>query len=43
MKGENVHRVRKNVEGLRVPLQPPYLCDKNVLFRISLDVVVVEI
>jgi hypothetical protein len=43
MKGENVIKVRKNVRSLWSAIG--YACshDENVLFRISPDVVVVEV
>jgi hypothetical protein len=43
MKGENVLKVRKNARGLWSATGYARSHDKNVLFRISLGVVVVEV
>jgi hypothetical protein len=43
MKGENVLKVRKNVRSLWSAIEYARSHDENVLFRISLDVVVVEV
>jgi hypothetical protein len=43
IKGENVLKVRKNVRGLWSVIRYANLYDENVLFRISLDFVVVEV
>jgi hypothetical protein len=43
MKGENVLKVRKNVRGLWSAIGYANSHDENVLFRISLDFVVVEV
>jgi hypothetical protein len=43
MKGENVLKVRKNVRSLWSAIGYARSHDENVLFRISLEIVVVEV
>jgi hypothetical protein len=43
MKGENVLKVRKNVRGLWSAIGYAHSHDENVLFRISLDFIVIEV
>jgi hypothetical protein len=43
MKGENVLKVRKNIRSLWSVIRYARLHNKNVLFRISLEIIVIEV